>query len=349
MNFAKKCRELRMKKAATQEQMAAALNLSSQAISKWETGLTLPDITLLPEISVYFGVTIDELFDITDEKHLARIQNMVSLQETIDENDLEYAQNFLLSQLAQQKNEEYCLQLLPALYNRKAGEYRKKAEYYAKEALERFPENHNNHANLNEAQQGFVGDWNLDNQAERILYYKEFLEKHPDSMEALQWYIEELIHVGRLGEAEDAIGRLECLSEKNREGSEAEDGCRIELYRIKLLWERGKQEEALARMEALTKERSQEWLVWNSAGDMYARACLYREAVACYEKCMEVQEVPHYTDAAMAIAQIGEITGDTALSAKAWNTYVRILTEDWGIAEGVQVEQAVKKIRELKK
>lgn len=350
MNFAKKCRELRMKKAATQEQMAAALNLSSQAISKWETGLTLPDITLLPEISVYFGVTIDELFDITDEKHLARIQNMVSLQETIDENDMEYAQNFLLSQLAQQRNEEYCLQLLPALYNKKAGEYRKKAEYYAKEALERFPENHNNHANLNEAQQGFIGDWNLDNQAERILYYKEFLEKHPDSMEALRWYIEELIHVGRLGEAEEAIGRLERLSEKHRESCEdaetAED-CRIELYRTKLLWECGKQEEALARMEELTKTRPQDWLVWNSAGDMYARACRYEEAVTCYEKCMEVQEAPRYTDAPMAIAQIGEITGDTALSAKAWNTYVRILKEDWGITEGVQVERAEKKIREL--
>lgn len=347
MNFAKKCRELRMKKAATQEQMAAALNLSSQAISKWETGLTLPDITLLPEISVYFGVTIDELFDVTDEKHLARIQNMVSLQETIDENDLEYAQNFLLSQLAQQRNEEYSLQLLPALYNRKAGEYRKKAEYYAKEALERFPENHNNHANLNEAQQGFIGDWNLDNQAERILYYKEFLEKHPDSKEALRWYIEELIHVGRLGEAEDAIERLERVCEKCCEDKESADSCRFGLYRAKLLWEHGKQEEALNRMDELTKERPQEWLVWNSAGDLYARACRYEEAVACYEKCMEVQEVPRYTDAAMAIAQIGEITGDTALSAKAWNTYVRILNEDWGIAEGVQVEQAVKKIREL--
>lgn len=347
MNFAKKCRELRMKKAATQEQMAAALNLSSQAISKWETGLTLPDITLLPEISVYFGVTIDELFDITDEKHLARIQNMVSLQETIDENDLEYALNFLLSQLAQQRNEEYCLQLLPALYNRKAGEYRKKAEYYAKEALERFPENHNNHANLNEAQQGFIGDWNLDNQAERILYYKEFLEKHPDSGAALRWYIEELIHVGRLGEAEEAIGRLEHLSEKYRESSEDVDSCRIELYRTKLLWERGKQEEALDRMEDLTKKRPQDWLVWNSAGDMYARGCRYEEAVACYEKCMEVQEKPRYTDAAMAIAQIGEITGNVAMSAKAWNTYVRILKEDWGITEGIQVERANRKIQEL--
>ena len=82
---------------------------------------------------------------------------------------------------------------------------------------------------------------------------------------------------------------------------------------------------------------------------MYLYECTYfiQSSVACYEKCMEVQEAPHYTDAAMAIAQIGEITGDVTLSAKAWNTYVRILKEDWGITEGVQVERAMKKLREL--
>ena len=36
MNFAKKCKELRIKKVATQEQMAIALNLYSQAVSKWK-------------------------------------------------------------------------------------------------------------------------------------------------------------------------------------------------------------------------------------------------------------------------------------------------------------------------
>ena len=40
MNFAKKCKELRMKKAVTQEQMASALNVSSQAVSKWENGVS---------------------------------------------------------------------------------------------------------------------------------------------------------------------------------------------------------------------------------------------------------------------------------------------------------------------
>lgn len=98
----------------------------------------------------------------TDEKHLDQIRNMVILQETIDDNDFDHAHNFLLSHIDTPAIAEVCLELLPALYNRKADEYRRKAEYFAKEALVRFPENHTNHANLNDAQQGMCGDWNLE-------------------------------------------------------------------------------------------------------------------------------------------------------------------------------------------
>lgn len=343
MNFAKKCKELRIKKAATQEQMAAAMGLSSQAISKWENGLTLPDITLLPEISVYFGVTIDELFDITDEKHLTRIENMIILQETIDDNDLEYAQNFLLSQLAQQKNTEHCMQLLPALYNRKAEEYRKKAEYYAKEALALFPDNHNNHANLNEAQQGVTGDWNLDNQAERILYYKEFLEKYPDSKESWRWYIGTLLQVGRCGEAQEAIEILEKLYKK-----EGMSNLRADIYRAQLLWEQGRQEDALVSFEEITTNYQENWLAWNCAADAYAKACQYEKAIECYKHSMAVQPKPRYTDAPMAIAQICEMTCDTTGAIDAWEMYIRVLNEDWNTTEGTYIDRAKRKIQELK-
>ena len=352
MNFAKKCKDLRIKKAVTQEQMAAALNISSQAISKWENGLTLPDITLLPELSVYFGVTIDELFDITDDKHLARIQNMVALQETIDDNDLEYAQNFLLSQIAEQKNVEYCMQLLPALYNKKAAEYRKKAEYYAKEALARFPENHNNHANLNEAQQGECGDWNLDNHAERISYYKEFLKENPESKESLRWYFGALLQVGRCEEAAEVIDKLEalykvaCVGDADN-GDNHADKLRIEIYRAQLLWAQGRQEEALARFKEIAAKYDAEWLAWNCAADAYAKTCRYDEAMKCYNRVMEVQTKPRYTDAPMAMAQICEITGDRAGAIDAWKRYIQVLNEDWDTSEGASIDYANKKIQEL--
>lgn len=46
----------------TQEQLANTLNISFQAVSKWENELSSPDISTLPLLADLFGVTIDELF-----------------------------------------------------------------------------------------------------------------------------------------------------------------------------------------------------------------------------------------------------------------------------------------------
>lgn len=52
---------MRRERNLAQEEMAAHLGISFQAISKWERGDGLPDITLLPALARYFGVTTDEL------------------------------------------------------------------------------------------------------------------------------------------------------------------------------------------------------------------------------------------------------------------------------------------------
>lgn len=53
---------LRKKNGITQEQLATALNVSPQAVSKWETNTSLPDTQILPLIAKYFEVSIDYLF-----------------------------------------------------------------------------------------------------------------------------------------------------------------------------------------------------------------------------------------------------------------------------------------------
>ncbi|MBO4355790.1 MAG: helix-turn-helix transcriptional regulator [Clostridia bacterium] len=70
--FAEKLKSLRAEKQITQEKLAQYLNVSFQAVSKWETGNTYPDITLLPDIARFFGVTVDELLCVEkiDEKRL---------------------------------------------------------------------------------------------------------------------------------------------------------------------------------------------------------------------------------------------------------------------------------------
>lgn len=57
----KKIAELRRGKGMKQDELAEALGVSPQAVSKWENDVSCPDITLLPEIGKLFDVSIDEL------------------------------------------------------------------------------------------------------------------------------------------------------------------------------------------------------------------------------------------------------------------------------------------------
>ncbi|NLK75181.1 MAG: helix-turn-helix transcriptional regulator [Clostridiales bacterium] len=52
---------LRRQKNLTQEELANALGVTNQAVSKWEASQCCPDIQLLPELAKLFGVSIDEL------------------------------------------------------------------------------------------------------------------------------------------------------------------------------------------------------------------------------------------------------------------------------------------------
>ena len=56
--------DLRKRKKLTQKELADAMGVSFQTISKWEKGVNLPDITILPAMAEYFKVTIDQLMGV---------------------------------------------------------------------------------------------------------------------------------------------------------------------------------------------------------------------------------------------------------------------------------------------
>ena len=64
INIAYKLKELRKAKNVSQEKLAEYLGVSYQAVSKWENGVTSPDILLLPDIARYYGITVDELLQV---------------------------------------------------------------------------------------------------------------------------------------------------------------------------------------------------------------------------------------------------------------------------------------------
>lgn len=78
MNIGNKIRELRRQKGVTQEQLAHSIGVSFQAVSKWETGIALPDITLTPLLALYFGVSMDELFNFSLQKNEDEVMKIVN-------------------------------------------------------------------------------------------------------------------------------------------------------------------------------------------------------------------------------------------------------------------------------
>ena len=54
--------QLRKEAGMTQEQLGNALGLTYQSVSKWENGLSCPDVQLLPQLADLFHVTLDDLF-----------------------------------------------------------------------------------------------------------------------------------------------------------------------------------------------------------------------------------------------------------------------------------------------
>ena len=63
IKLGEKIKSLRKQKNISQEVFANYLGVSFQAVSKWENGNTMPDVTMIPAIASFFGVSTDELFD----------------------------------------------------------------------------------------------------------------------------------------------------------------------------------------------------------------------------------------------------------------------------------------------
>jgi len=62
----------RKEKNLTQEQLAEKLNISKNAVSKWERGMNLPDVSIMQELCKILGITLNELFvgeKISDENY----------------------------------------------------------------------------------------------------------------------------------------------------------------------------------------------------------------------------------------------------------------------------------------
>lgn len=107
IEIGKKIRELRSERFVTQEQLAVFLGVTPQAVSRWESQYSYPDMELLPAIADYFSVTTDELLGIRKkERELRLVEIKKEIPHLIDEGTLEENIDFARQAVAEFPSEE---------------------------------------------------------------------------------------------------------------------------------------------------------------------------------------------------------------------------------------------------
>ncbi|URN93118.1 MAG: helix-turn-helix domain-containing protein [Candidatus Pristimantibacillus lignocellulolyticus] len=89
-NFGERISQLRHDKSLTQEKLGLLLNVSAQAVSKWEKGDSLPDISLLTELANVFDCTTDYLLGRASNLQALLHQIRMELQKTTQEQKINF-------------------------------------------------------------------------------------------------------------------------------------------------------------------------------------------------------------------------------------------------------------------
>lgn len=337
MEIGTQIKALRSRRGVTQEALAEHLGVTAQAVSKWERNTASPDISQLPALSAYFGVTIDELFALSDDTQMERIQNMLWDVRFLSPDDAENARAFLLDKARREPGNGQPHAMLAQMENHIAQGHRAMAEEYAKEAIRRDHRIKAAHTELVEAMGGVCGDWHTQSHHALIEYYKDFLRLHPDCVSGYLWLLEQLIDAGRFEEADTFCGQM----------ARHDRSFRTPFYRGLIAQRRGDRAEAERNFAAMLREHGDEWVVWMSMGDIYARQGRYEEAKDYYRKYLSLQTPPRYTDGCTAIAQICELQGDYDGAIEAVREEIALLASDWDTTAGETVDQLLRNITRL--
>lgn len=337
MEMGKEIRRLRNARGLTQEALAAALNVTAQTVSKWERGNCVPDVQLLPELAVFFGVTIDQLFAMTPEQQMERIENRIFDGGMISEAEQRQLERQLGAFAEDVKLTGQAELVLTELYNHQAEQYRELAAAHGKLAVEKTGGSREAVSELANAWGSYIPDWNVRNHHDLIAWYGDFCRKNPKNRSALMWLLDNLIDDRRLAEARGWLKKLEAI----------DNSFRVPMYRYLIAQAAGERENCESALKALEPMAEQEWCCALTLGDIYTQRQDYETAIAWYRKGQTLQPSPKYVDSTVSIAHICEITGDTAGAIDAYREALRLMKEDWGMISGAEVEKIERAIQKL--
>lgn len=339
MNIGKQIRIYRLQKKVKQEDVASYLGVSTQAVSKWETENSVPDVALLPKIATYFGVSIDDLFQFSHKEQFERIENMLWNESRIRYENFKQAVTYLEGVIREEPDNVTAYEYLADLYNHRAQSDHEKASEYAKKVLQLNPDSKNGWVAFLEANNGVCGDEWYDNHFAVIEYFDSFLKKNPKNFLGLYAIIENLLADGRF---EDAVPYIQDLQS-------IKDDHQAYMYLGDVAFGKGDHIEARRQWELAVEKSPNAWQAYCSRADRYKKIGFIQEAIEDYEKCFEMQPSPRLTDGLYSLAQIYEGTHEYDKAIESYKKILICLKEEHGQFFGAEEESCRKEIARLQK
>ncbi len=331
MDLGLKIKQLRQKHGFTQESLASLLEISSQSISKWETGLTLPDISLLPKLSEIFGITIDELFDLSIDQKLSRIENKLDLTEELKYNEFSEIESYLKVLLVSKDYKNKALYTLSYLYSHRLMADQKRIKKYASEAIKLEPSIKECQWMLGKAIRDNCWDWDMTNHNSSIEFYKEVVNENKDVSLPYFYLIDNLIADHRADEAELYLKELIRLR--------PEKIVMIESYKAGIALARYNEKEADEIMANLEKNHIDEDGCYFEIAQYYAKKGEFLKAIPYYEKSFETtKRRPRFIDELLSIETIYEILGDYKKQLETVDRIIECNKTEWNMTEEVELK-----------
>ena len=342
MNIGKKIKQYRAQYAYTQEQLADKLGVSAQAVSKWENNSAMPDITLLPALAEIFGVSIDELFDLTTDQKMNRIENRLQTELEFTQENFTEMERFLQEQASNTEQKERATSLLARLYHHRLETYANKADHYARESILLSPVTKDCQWILQKAEGASKWDWNIGNHSKTIEFYKNVLKDSSakDSPLPYRYLIEELLADHRVKEANEYLNELKKLKDH--------DPLWITVYDAYIALGEYNEGKADDIMEKAVNEYSHDNRIFYQAASYYAKKCDYEKAIHYYETSFEMEEKPRFTDSLEALAMLHVITGNYEKAIETYQKQIGLLQNEWGLQDSPAIQTIKAEIERLR-
>lgn len=339
MNLGNKIKTLRLKAGLTQEMLANAFNVSYQTISKWENNVCAPDIEMLPRISIYFGISIDELFDLTVEEKFHRIENLLDFEHELPNKTFDESVDFLHQQLETTADKARIYNFLAHVYHHRIVSDSSKVSTYVKKALMLNPNIKNCQWLLQKAEGAAARDWNIKNHNNIIDFYKELVKNNPKALYNYLELLDNLLVDNRIEEAVEYL-RLYNAQENHEE-------YRSLYYEWKIAYSRNDQEIMKQAIKDLEEKHNDKGTAMFLLANLYVEIPDYDKAIFYFAKSFDLDKEqgknPLYTDALESMALIYQIEGKYDEAIKCYDEILVVLEESFGFTEGEPVDVIIKK------